>query len=143
MARPLSQDFRDRVIAAVERGQSRNAVAKRFGLSVSCVVKWLQRYHREGTSKPKKFGGHRPYALAPHRVFVLGRMAEKPDLTIKALTQELAARGVKVSPFAVWHFLKHERLSLKKKESARRRTRSARRGKAARSLETAAAQIRR
>ena len=143
MARPCSQDLRDRVIAAVEAGQSRNAAAKRFGLSVSCVVKWLQRYHREGSKKPRKFGGHRPFALAPHRVFVLGRLAEKPDLTIKALTEELAACGVKVSLFAVWHFLKHERLSFKKKESARRRAGSARRGKTARPLETSAAQARR
>ena len=143
MARPYSQDLRERVIAAVEAGQSRNAAAERFGLSVSCVVKWLQRYHREGSKKPRKFGGHRPYALAPHRVFVLGRMAQKPDLTIKALTEELAVRGVKVSPFAVWHFLKHERLSFKKKESARRRAGPARRGKATRALETTAPQARR
>ena len=143
MARPYSQDLRERVIAAVEAGQSRNAVAKRFDLSVACVVKWLQRYHREGSKKPRKFGGHRPYALAPHRVFVLGRMAEKPDLTIKALQEELAARGVKVSPFAVWHFLKHERLSFKKKESARGRTRAAGRGKAAGTLEARSAQARR
>ena len=143
MARPYSQDLRERVIAAVEAGQSRNSVAKRFELSVACVVKWLQRYHREGSKKPRKFGGHRPYALAPHRVFVLGRMAEKPDLTIKALQEELAARGVKVSPFAVWHFLKHERLSFKKKESARGRTRAAGRGQAAGTLEARSAQARR
>jgi len=143
MARPYSQDLRDRVISAVEGGQSRNAAAERFGLSVSCVVKWLQRYNREGSKKPRKFGGHRPYALAPHRVFVLSRLAQKPDLTIKALREELIARGVKVSAFAVWHFLQHERLSFKKKESARRRARSARRGKAAGTLETSAAQIRR
>ena len=114
MGRPYSQDLRDRVIAAVEGGQSRTAVAKHFDLSVSCVVKWLQRYHHEGNTKPRKFGGYRPFALAGHRMFVLGRMAEKPDLTISALTEELAARGIRVSRYAVWHFLQHERLSLKK-----------------------------
>ena len=100
MGRAYSQDLRERVIAAVEAGQSRNAVAKRFDLSVSCVVKWLQRYHREGSKKPRKIGGYQPLALAAHRVFVLGRMAEKPDLTISALAEELSARGIKVGRFA-------------------------------------------
>ena len=142
MGRPYSQDLRDRVIAAVEGGQSRTVVAKHFDLSVSCVVKWLQRYHHEGNTKPRKFGGYRPFALAGHRVFVLGRIAEKPDLTISALTEELAARGIRVSRYAVWHFLQHEGLSFKK-NSARRRARSAGRRKAARTLEAAAPQARR
>jgi transposase len=142
MGRPYSQDLRDRVIAAVEAGQSRNAVAERFDLSVSCVVKWLQRYHREGSKKPRKIGGYRPLALAEHRVFVLGRMAEKPDLTISALTEELAARGIKVGRYAVWHFLQHERLSFKKKP-ARHGAGPAGRRQAARPLAAAALQARR
>jgi putative transposase len=141
MARPYSRDLRERVIAAVEAGQSRHAAAERFGLSPSCVVKWVQRYRRDGSKEPKKMGGYRPYALASQRVFVLGRMAQKPDLTISALTEELARRGVKVSRFAVWHFLKHERLSFKKKPACSR-TGSARRRKAARTLEASSAQAR-
>jgi transposase len=143
MARPYSQDLRDRVIAAVEAGQSRRAAAERFGLDPSCVVKWVQRYHREGSKKPKKMGGYRPYALAGERVFVLGRMAEKPDLTITALTEELAVRGIRVSRFAVWHFLQHERLSFKKKESSRGRTGSAGGRKTAHSLEAPSTKARR
>jgi putative transposase len=143
MGRAYSQDLRDRVIAAVEAGQSCNAAAERFNLSVSCVVKWLQRYHREGSRSAKKMGGYRPFALADHRVFVVGRIAEKPDLTIDALRAELAARGIRVSRFAVWHFLKHVRLSFKKKEPARRRAGPSRRGPASRALEASAAQARR
>ena len=41
--------------------------------------------------------------------------AEKPDLTIRALSAELAERGVKAGPFAVWSFLRRERLTFKKK----------------------------
>jgi transposase len=143
MGRAYSQDLRDRVIEAVEAGQSCNAAAKRFGLSISCAVKWLQRYRLEGSRTAKKMGGYRPFALAAHRVFVLRRMSQKPDLTITALTEELAARGIKVSRFAVWHFLKNERLSFKKKESARRRARSSRRRQAPRPVAAPAAQIRR
>jgi transposase len=79
-------------------------------------------------------GGRRPFALAAHRVLVMSRLAEKPDLTISALSAELAAQGVEVSRYAVWHFLKHEKQSFKKKP-ARQRTGSARRQKATRALE--------
>lgn len=140
MGRAYAQDLRDRVIAAVEAGQSRNAAAERFGVSVSCAVKWLQRYHRDGSRTAKKMGGNRPFALAAHRVFVLRRLSETPDLTITALTEELATRGIKVSRFAVWHFLQHERLSFKKKDSARRRARSPGRRQAARPVAAATAQ---
>jgi transposase len=120
MARPYSEDLRKRVVAAVERGMSRNAVAKMFGLSVSCVVKWMQRVESTGSVAAKPMGGRRPYALAGERVFVLRRIAEKPDLTISALTAELAERGLKVSRFAVWHFLEHEGLTFKKNVARQR-----------------------
>jgi putative transposase len=97
-------------------------------------VKWVQQFRESGRVAAKPMGGRRPYALAAHRVFVLGRLAEKADLTISGLEAELAERGVKVSRYAVWHFLKHEGLSFKKKP-ARRRTGQTRRSKAAYPLE--------
>ena len=38
-------------------------------------------------------GGNRPYALAGERDWLLARLAEKPDLTLRALVAELAERG--------------------------------------------------
>lgn len=142
MARPYSRDLRERAVAAVEAGQSRHAVAKLFGLSPSCVVKWVQRFKATGSVAAKPMGGRRPYALAAHRVFVLSRLAEKPDLTISALGAALAAQGIEVSRYAVWHFLRHEKQTFKKKP-ARQRTGSARRQKTARALEASSSQARR
>ena len=121
MPRPYSRDLRERVIGAVEAGQSRHAAAKRFGVSVASVVKWVQRFRSTGKIEAKPMGGHRPYALAKQRVFVLARLAEKPDLTVSEVQTELAGRGVKVSRYAVWHFVRHEHLTFKKKP-ARQRT---------------------
>ena len=42
MARALSQDLRDRVVAAVEGGMSCRAVAARFGIGVATAVRWRQ-----------------------------------------------------------------------------------------------------
>ena len=83
-----------------------------------------------GSVAPRKMGGHRPYALAAHRAFVLQRIAEKPDLTIDELHAELAENGIMVGRFAVWNFLKHEKLSFKKKPPRRRAGQAGRRQKA-------------
>ncbi len=37
MGRPYSEDLRSRIVAAVEAGMSRNAAARQFAVSVSCV----------------------------------------------------------------------------------------------------------
>jgi transposase len=52
--------------------------------------------------------------LQGEREWLLARLAEKPDLTLRAIGAELAARGVKVSHFAVWHFFVHEGITFKK-----------------------------
>jgi transposase len=49
MTRPLSNDLRARVVAAVAGGESRRAVAARFDVAVSSVVKWCQRYRATGS----------------------------------------------------------------------------------------------
>ena len=43
----------------------------------------------------------------------MARIAEKPDLTLRALLKELAERGLIVSYYALWHFLQHEGVTFK------------------------------
>ena len=110
MARPLSKDLRERVVAAVIGGASTRAVAARFGVA----VKWSQRYRATGSVAPGKMGGHRKPVLAPHRAFIVERLRQTPHLTLHALKDELAARGVKISHNAIWLFLRREGLRFKK-----------------------------
>ncbi|MGB6504939.1 MAG: IS630 family transposase [Xanthobacteraceae bacterium] len=114
MARAYSLDLRERVVAAVAGGESCRAVAATFKVSVASVVKWSQRFRATGSAAADKVGGRRPYALAGEREWLLARLAEQPDLTLRAIGAELAARGVKVSHFAVWHFFVHEGITFKK-----------------------------
>jgi transposase len=127
MARAYSFDLRERVVAAVIHGQSCRSVAKTFGVSVASVVKWSQRFRATGSAAAKPMGGRRPYALEDERNWILTRISESPDLTLRALAAELATRGIAVSHYAVWHFLQREGITLKKR-SARQRARAARRG---------------
>ena len=85
MARAYSLDLRERVVAAVASGLSCRAVAKTFMVSVASVVRWSQRQQAVGSPAARKMGGHRPYLVARERDWVLARIAEKPDLTQRAL----------------------------------------------------------
>jgi transposase len=114
MTAPLSKDLRERVVGAIEAGESCRSVAARFGVAVSSAVKWSQRYRLTGSVMPGKMGGHRKRLLDPHRAFILERINQTPHLTLHGLKAELAARGVKVSHNAVWLFLRREGLRFKK-----------------------------
>jgi transposase len=114
MTRPLSNDLRERVVAAVSAGESCRSVAERFGVAVSSVVKWSQRHRATGSVAPARMGGHRKRVLEPHRAFIVERISQTSHLTLHGLKGELAARGVHVSHNAVWLFLRREGLSFKK-----------------------------
>ena len=60
-----------------------------------------------------KMVGHRKPVLDPHRAFIVKRLNQTPHLTLHALEDELASRGVKVSHNAVWLFLRREGLRFK------------------------------
>lgn len=130
MARPYSLDLRERVVAAVAGGQSCRQAAARFGVSVASVVKWSQRFRATGSAAALPMGGRRPYALAGERDWLLARIAETPDVTLRGLVAELAERGIRVSYFAVWHFFEHEGISFKKKPARQRTGPAGRRGQA-------------
>lgn len=114
MPRPYSLDVRERVVAAVAGGQTVREVASIFGVSHASVVRWSQRHRRTGGVAALKIGGRRSFALAPHRNWLLARVAEQPDLTLRVLVAELAARGIVVSNSAVWNFFKAEGIAFKK-----------------------------
>jgi len=114
MTAPLSNDLRDRVVRAVEAGESCRSVASRFGVAVSSVVKWSQRYRSSGSVAPGKMGGHRKRVLEPYHRFIVERLSQTPHLSLHGLKAELAALGVKVSHDTIWKYLRREGLRFKK-----------------------------
>jgi transposase len=114
MTRPYSMDLRERVVAAVEAGQSRRAVAKLFGLGPATVVRWVGRHRTDGHCAARSMGGVRHDVLVSERDWLLARIAAVPDATVRGLRAELIERGTKVSKDAVWRFLRNARLTFKK-----------------------------
>jgi len=142
MSRPYSLDFRKRAVALVEGGRSRREVARLFGVGEASVVRWCQRAQATGSPAAKPMGRRRgQLILLPERDWLLARIAAAPDLTLRGLRAELAARGIAVSCKAIWNFFRAEKLTFKKKP-ARRRTEPARRGAQAGPLEATSRQSR-
>jgi transposase len=133
MAKPYSEDLRERIVRAVEAGRSRHEAGRIFGVSPSCVVKLMQRYQETGAVRPAKFGGYRKPILAEHEAKVRALVAARPDLTISELVSELARLGIKVGRSSVHRFLRRLRLTFKK-NSARLRATAGRRRRGPRRL---------
>jgi transposase len=108
MTAPLSNDLRERVVAAVLNGEAVRCVAARFEVASSSVVKWSQRHRATGSVRPGKMGGHRKRILEAHRRFIAERLEQNPHLTLHGLKAELASRGITVSHNTIWKFVRNE-----------------------------------
>ena len=56
MTQPPSDDFRRRMVTAVDGGMSRRGEAKRFGIALSTALKWVQAWDRTGSGRPRAQG---------------------------------------------------------------------------------------
>src|SRR5271169_882647 len=121
MPNPYSQDLRERMIDAVQRGElSRRAAARRYGISESVAIKWLERVERDGSREPVGHGGHRASKLMPHREFLEAARSEKSDITLQALCDRLLSeRGVKADTSMMSRFFRRIGVTLKKRTSSR------------------------
>jgi putative transposase len=79
-------------------------------------------------------GGHKPKAISSEHAVWLSQRIRAGDFTLRGLVAELGERGLKVDYRSVWEFVHAEKLSFKKKRGGWR-TRSARRGAAARPVD--------
>ena len=127
MPRPYSEDLRQRVIADVERGNSRRAAADKFGVSASFAIKLKQLWDKVGSVAPKRLGGAKQHALEPHTALVERMVSERPDATLDEYRAYLADAGVRVGRSSIDRFLKAKGLSFKKKPARQRAGASRRR----------------
>jgi len=125
--RPLSQDLRQRIIAARERGEGTGEVCKHFGVSRKSVERFWNEHRRTGQCLPKKIGVYRLSRLAPHDRKVQRWIEAQPDLSLAELQQRCEEQlKVSIGITALWHRLRRLGLSYKKND-ARRRARPPRR----------------
>ena len=136
MPRPYSDDLRARVIEDIETGASRREAAERYGISPSVVVIWAQRFEETGSVAAKPSGGSTS-PLEQHAKFLLGLVADKPDLTLDEIVAAMGKRKIAGSRSAVWRFFDRHNISFKK-NSARGRAEARGRGPSAGALDARA-----
>lgn len=120
MPRPLSNDLRERLVRAVESGMSRGAAARKYDVSVSCVIKIVQLWQTTGSWEPKKIGGYRKAILADHASKVEKIIAAKADITLGEMQEVLAKAKIKVGQSSITRFLNQLGLSYKKNGTRQR-----------------------
>jgi transposase len=112
--RPLSNDLRKRIIAAVDnREGSRREIARRFKVDVSCITRLLQLRRQTGSIEPRPHGGGITPTLDQDGLERLRRLVEDdPDAILRDLRDRL---GIDGSIMIVWRGLKSLGITRKKK----------------------------
>ena len=114
MPKTYSSDLRERLIAAVTSGMSRNEAAEVFGVAISTAVKWMQRLRDTGSWEAKPRGGGTS-PLEQHKERILAVVKERPDATLKEIKAELRKQRIHTSQTALWRFLDRHDITRKKK----------------------------
>ena len=73
----------------MKRGHARSQAARRYAISESVAIKWLERVERDGSREPVGHGGHRASKLMPHRDFLEATPPMKSQQTKRNLSDDL------------------------------------------------------
>jgi transposase len=117
MAKALSVDLRERVIAAVEGGVSGRQAALRFDVSASSVSRWRGKITRDGEIAPRRQGGDRRSGrIEAHAQTILKAVDATPDITLAELQTMLKDAGVSAGIGTIWRFFARRKITLKKRQ---------------------------
>lgn len=115
MAFTYSQDLRDRVLAAYDRGMGTREIAQTFQVSPAWARRVRQTQREEGRTTPLPRGGARVIKIDMQRLAELVR--EQPDATLLELRDRL---GVDCSESAMSLAVRRLGFTFKKRRSMRR-----------------------
>jgi len=112
----LSQDLRERIVAAYDRGDgTRQEIADRFDVSLAMVKKLLYQRKKTGDiGNRHRFSGAKPKIGPSHRKQLKRLVRDQPDLTLEELRDAIE---VDCTPQAVFYVLEDMGLTLKKRRS--------------------------
>ena len=114
MAAAYSQDLRDRVLAAYDRGMPTKQIAEIFQVCPAWARRVKQRRRDQGQTTARPQGGARRIKIDPDRLAAL--VKQHPDAPLKELRERL---GIVCAESAICMALQRLKLSFKKRRSMR------------------------
>ena len=133
-----SQDLRDRVLWALDRGERPTAIARWLEVSRVWVYQVRGREQKTGQRTSFQIGGHRRSRVAALEPVLRAWIEQEPGLSLAELCQRLVGQGVSIKIGALWHQLNKWNLTFKK-NPARQRARARGRAAGAKSMAAGAA----
>lgn len=116
MAKPISNDLRVRVCAAIAKGLSCRQAAAQFKVSASSAIRWQARMRDVGSPEPAALGGdHRSGRIETQADFILAEVAAHSDITLQELRSRLQGRGASFGIGTLWRFFHRRKITLKKR----------------------------
>src|ERR1019366_985915 len=115
-----SQDLRDRVLWALDRGERPTAIARRLEVSRVWVYQVRGREQKTGQRSSFQIGGHRRSRIAAMEPLVRAWIEQAPGLSLAELSGRLAEQGIAIKIGALWHQLNKWNLTFKKNPTRQR-----------------------
>lgn len=116
MTAALSNDLRERLVRAVKQGSSATAVARRFDVSASAVIKLMRRVRDTGSVAPARIGGTRTPLLDGHEAVLRELTTSQPGITLAEMQAALRKRDIVPGSLStIWTTLRRLGLTHKKR----------------------------
>jgi len=124
-----SQDLRERVLQALERGERISSIPCRLEVGRGWIHSVQRRWRDEGNRCSLRIGGYRVSRIAHLQETICDWIEKQPDLTLAELRERLSVEhAIDIKTTALWCQLKKWDLTFKKNVA---RQRAAARGRAA------------
>ena len=115
MARALSLDLRDRVVAAIEEGASCREAAERFSVGEATAIRWYARFRTEGEIAAKPMGGGRhSHGTEAHSAAILKAHEARPQIDLREVRDAPGENGATASLSGLSRFCRRHGITRKK-----------------------------
>ena len=116
MGRAYSSDLRGRFVTLLERGFSASGAGRRLLVPRATATRWAAIWWREGRASALAMGGdRRSAALEAHAETIRGLVEARPDIFLREIVAELAAKDIVTSEDAVRALLVRHGITRKKR----------------------------
>ena len=116
LMRAYSTDLRQRVVQALQGGQTQTQVAQRFELSLSSVQRYARKWREQQDLEPRPIPGRARLLTQTQQLELAELVRSRTDWTLQSLAQAWQQRSDKVVSLATLHrYLRRLDYSYKKR----------------------------